>query len=412
MNDKQDIEILRPLAERVREIAAMPVQDERRELWRRIHSLDAARPMLFVDVSMPGWDCFGSEMRCADPFFRQHEYALRSAIFHHGLEDDCVVEPWITQTASYVVPKEGHWGISPTRIPSTAPGGAWKTLPSIKVPGDVRKMTVPWHEVDEKQTALDLQRIQDAVGDILEVNLSRKPFMSVWGSHISGDLGELRGIETVMYDMLDNPQWLHGLLASMRDGILKIQQEAEDAGDWSLGDHENQSVPYCTELPDPKPNSGPVKRKDLWCLMAAQEMTLISPQMHDEFMLRYQIPIMEHWGLVHYGCCEDLSEKIDILRQVRNLRSIAVTPWANVPRAAEQIRTDYVASWRPSPADTVCCGFQPQRVRSILRNGVRAFREHGCPLEINLKDVKTVEGDGGRLRRFARIAREVIDEFY
>ena len=77
----------------------------------------------------------------------------------------------------------------------------------------------------------------------------------------------------------------------------------------------------------------------------------------DEFMLQYQLPIMAEYGLVAYGCCEDLTRKIDVLRQIRNLRRIAVTPVADVRRCAEQIGTDYVISWRPNPTDMVCAGW-------------------------------------------------------
>jgi hypothetical protein len=130
--------------------------------------------------------------------------------------------------------------------------------------------------------------------------------------------------------------------------------------------------------------------------------------MHDEFMLQYQIPICELFGLVHYGCCEDLTRKIDILRQIPNLRRIAVTPWADAARCAEQIGPAYCVSWRSSPSDTVCCGFDPGRVRRIIREGLAAFCRNGCPVEINLKDVKTVQGEPNRLRRFAAICREEI----
>jgi hypothetical protein len=112
------------------------------------------------------------------------------------------------------------------------------------------------------------------------------------------DIGELRGIDTVMMDMIDHPDWLHKLLAFMRDGILKVPREAEAAGDWSLGNHINQNVCYGGGLPDPAPNSGPVPMNQLWGLMAAQEMTLISPAMHDEFMLQYQIPICKLFGQI------------------------------------------------------------------------------------------------------------------
>lgn len=119
-------------------------------------------------------------------------------------------------------------------------------------------------------------------------------------------------------------------------GILKVHREAEQAGHWSLCDHENQAVPYAEELPAPRAAPGAVPMRDLWGLMAAQEMTLISPAMHDEFMLQYQKPICALFGLVAYGCCEDLTEKIDILRTIPNLRRIAVTPWADAERCASK----------------------------------------------------------------------------
>ena len=77
----------------------------------------------------------------------------------------------------------------------------------------------------------------------------------------------------------------------------------------------------------PAANSEPVKRDQLWLFMAAQEFALISPDMHDEFLLEYQLPILKKFALTAYGCCEDLTQKIDILRRIPNLRRIAVTPW-------------------------------------------------------------------------------------
>jgi hypothetical protein len=405
---KHDRQLLRDLAERVAALAAKPIQDERRRLWRAFHSLRPERVMVYVETSMPGWEILGPELACRDPFFRTCEWELRRRIWQDEIGDDAVIEPWLTVRAKMVVPPEGHWGMTSKVIPSPVPGGAWQSIPAIRELEDVKRMIVPEHEVDEAATREQAERVQEAVGGILGVNVSRKPHMSVWGSHISGDLGQLRGIETAMLDMIDHPEWLHALLAFMRDGILKVHREAEAAGHWSLGDHENQSVPYSDELPAPKPNSGPVPMSQLWGLMAAQEMTLISPEMHDEFMLQYQIPICRLFGLVAYGCCEDLSRKIGILRQIPNLRRIAVTPWADVPRSAEAIGRDYDASWRPSPADTVCMGFDPGRIQSLLRAGLAEFQRHGCPLEINLKDIKTLQGDKDRLRKFIEIARREI----
>ena len=165
-------------------------------------------------------------------------------------------------------------------------------------------------------------------------------------------------------------------------------------------------MPYSEELPAPRPNSAPCTRQDLWGFFAAQEYALISPAFHDEFLFQYQLPIMEKFGLVHYGCCEDLTRKIDMLRQLRNLRSIAVTPRADVAKSAEQIGTDYVISWRPNPADMVCCGWDEQKVRRIVGEALQACRG-GC-MHIHLKDIETVEGEPERLKRWVEVVRDEI----
>lgn len=134
---------------------------------------------------------------------------------------------------------------------------------------------------------------------------------------------------------------------------------------------------------------------------------MISPEFHEAFLFRYQIPILEHFGLVHYGCCEDLTGKIPMLRQLKNLRSIAVAPRADLARCAEQIGRDYVLSWRPSPADMVCCGWDADRVRTIIRHGLDVGR--GCAVHILLKDVETLQGAPDRLARWVRIVRDVME---
>jgi hypothetical protein len=217
-------------------------------------------------------------------------------------------------------------------------------------------------------------------------------------------MGMLRGIEQIMLDMLDNPQWLHQLAAFLRDGLLAAQRRAEQAGQWSRTMGQNQVLCYCHELPDPAANVQGCRQRDLWGFLAAQEFALISPAMHEEFLLRYQIPLLEQFGVTSYGCCEDLTLKIHLLKQIGNLRRIAVTPWADVKRCAEQIGREYVMSWRPNPTNMVSAGFDADQVRQRLRQGLNDAR--GCRVEILLKDVETVENDPERLKKWTKIAQE------
>jgi hypothetical protein len=121
---------------------------------------------------------------------------------------------------------------------------------------------------------------------------------------------------------------------------------------------------------------------------------------------------MQPFGLSAYGCCEDLSGKIDVLRQIPKLRRLAVSPMANVRRCAEQIRDTYVFSYRPSPSDMVGYSWDEDRVRRILRQDLATCREFGCHADITLKDVETVQHEPARLHRWVAITRQIIEEVY
>jgi len=408
-SDGHDVRILRHLARRYAEVAHKPIQDERRDLWRKHNSLARTRPLVYVRWLAAWHEAPESRLECHDPFFQRYERFFRQMLFQDTIGDDYIIEPWITVRATVVTPPEGLWGLRIKHSPKTDPRGSWKFEPTIVEPEDADKMVFPHHVIDDKATERNVSRLHDAIGDILPIAVDRSPAYSGWAADISTHLTQLRGLEQLMWDMVERPEWLHRVLKFMSDGILTTHEEAEAAGDWRLVNHHNQAMPYALELPDPAANSEPVSRNGLWVFMAAQEYTLISPAMHEEFLLRYQLPILERFGLVAYGCCEDLTNKIAMLRQIPNLRRIAVTPVADVARCAEQIGEDYVFSWRPNPSQMICCGFDPDLVCKVIKDGMEAAR--GCHVDITLKDVQTVQGKPENLRRWVQLVRSITDHY-
>ncbi len=400
-NDRQ---ILRTLATQYRDLCADPVQEERRNLWRQHNSLVMTRTLIYVRAfawqEMPQAQCL-----CEDPQLRPYEDFFRSRLFWNSLGDDSIFEPWITVPATLTC---YGWGVDGQRMHSDEPGGSFKVDYPLRELSDIEKLRLPRHEVDELRTAEAVTRLTDMIGDILTVNVDRGPAYRMWTGDLSTDLGYLRGIENVMLDMMDNPEWLHRLVGFLAEGVMKTHDEAEAAGDWGLCADQNQAMPYAGELADPVANRNGVLRRELWGYMAAQEFTSVSPDMHEEFLLRYQLPILKKFGLVAYGCCEDLTRKIDMLRQIPNLRRIAVSPFAHVAKCAEQIGRDYVLSYRPSPADMVSYSFDEARIRAILKRDLASCQ--GCHVDITLKDVETVGRDPERVRSWVRVAREVIGE--
>jgi hypothetical protein len=404
----RDVEVLRDLAGRYRELTELPIQEERRRLWSAHLSLRPTRPLVLATFGMWNVWCrevFGdAAMRCVDPFYREYERTLRMRLFQHEVGDDFIFEPWLTVRAAVHGPWRGMWGVYEANHAPDVEGGAWSFDPPLKEWADLARLTAPVHVVDEAATARAVEKLGDAVGDELAIDVDRSPAASGFMADISTSLAGLRGLEPIMVDMYESPAQLHRLLAFMRDGILANQQAAEDAGHFTLTCGQNQSMIYADTLEPPRPNSGPRRRSDLWGFCAAQEFTLISPRMHDEFLFQYQLPIMSHFGLVHYGCCEDLTRKIDMLRQLPNLRSIGVAPRADLARCAEQTRGDYVLSWRPNPADMVCAAFDEPRIRRTLREGSSICA--GLPMHLHLKDIETVQGEPGRLARWVRLVRD------
>lgn len=406
----KDRSILRELADNYRSVSELPIQHERRFFWREVNALRGSRPAVVIHVGMWNMWCkemFGeSNLRCSDPFFRNYEQWLRFQLFVANCGDDTIQEPWITVHAHHNGDDGNLWGFENDNIMPTEAGGARKMLAQLHSWDQLEQLRVIPHYVDVENANREAERLSQVIGDLLPVNIEYGSVYSCFNADISSGLAQLRGIEQMMVDMYESPDELHQLLSFMRDGILQAQQEAEDAGHFSLTSQVNQAMCYCDGWEDPSANAGSRLRQQLWGFFASQEFTLISPDMFDEFCLQYQLPIMEKWGLVAYGCCEDLTHKISMLRQLTNLRRIAVPPVADIAKCAEEISTDYLFSWHPNPTDVICCGFDEAKIHRIIGEGLRASK--GCHRQIILKDVETLEGEPQRLRRWVELVHDEI----
>jgi len=405
-----DKRIMTDLAKRVSEIASQDIMDQRRTLWSRHNAFNKGRVPIYIRDG--GWsnEVLRPTLQCEDEFLREHELFLKKMIAQEQIGDDFVIEPWINLSATKILPGEGPWGKMYEIHDSGFENGARKFDKVVEDLNDISMLIEPNHEIDEYQTNLNFEMLSEAISDSIEINVDRTPLWWGFEADISTRLGYIRGLEQIMWDMYDDPKGLKELLSFMRDGIIKAQKQAEDANHLTLTSHINQSMCYIDGLEGPKANSEPVKRNQLWAFSAAQEFALISPQMHDEFMFQFQIPILEPFKYVAYGCCEDLTDKIDMLRQLKNIRRIAVSPFSDVKKCAKEIKGDYIASWRPDPARTVCLDFDTDVIKDIIKEADQAFKEQDCLYDICLKDVHTIKGDFNRLVDFVKITRGVLEE--
>ena len=409
-NSLSEREYTRDLVKAYYEYAVSPEMESRRYAWSEHNALNFSRPLIYIRAIPFGEFFDNGQLKCADKYLRGLETNLLHKKYQSEVCDDFIEEPYLTIRAA-VKANVGIWNMPIHMTGRPVPGGAAAYDPVLIDEADIEKLSVAPHEIDETATQASYDRLYDLVGDILPVYVDRQGVLcSMWNQDIATNLAKLRGLEQIMWDAYDNPEWFHRLLGFMRDKILQNMDETEASGDFSYLNHQNQAMPYLRGLE--RPSGGKADPSKLWGYMAAQEYTTFGPELFDEFMFQYQKPILERYAVTAYGCCEDLTQKIDTIKTLKNLRRIAVSPFADLKKCAEQIGSDYVLSWRPNPSDMVSHGVDVEYVRNYIRNGIDIMKANNCIYDITLKDVETVSGDGNAIPLWTSIVREEINRAY
>lgn len=398
--------ILRDLAKQVADIASLPIMAERRELWKKHNSLQPVRPMILI-FPEGSWEELlpHSVLKCQDNKARGIEWNLRSRIYHHEhFQDDTVIEKeWVVSKAI----RNSGWGLSAKHIPSTEARGSWHFDPVINEPSDLKKLKIPEITHDEVASEKNLIEAQELFGDILDVKQKGVSHLSF---HLMSQYTGLRGLEEVMLDMYENPGMLHDAMAFLEEGNKHIVQQYVDMNLLSLNNdityHNSGGVGYTDELPKPGFDPDRVRLCDMWGSAESQQMAQVSPKQHAEFALQYEKRLLEPFALNGYGCCEDLTRKLDDVFTIPNIRRISISPWADVDVCAERLQDDYIFSWKPHPAHLVG-DFNTELIRDYIQHTVDAAKN--CVLEMILKDTHTCQHHPERFDQWTQIAREVVD---
>ena len=136
-------------------------------------------------------------------------------------------------------------------------------------------------------------------------------------------------------------------------------------------------------------------------------MAQVSPAMHAEFILPYEKRLLEPFGLIGYGCCEDLTAKLPDVLTIPHIRRISISPFADVERCAAQLERRAIFSWKPHPAHLVG-EFDADHIRAYIKRTLAAASAHGCVLEMILKDTHTCESHPERFTLWTDIAQQVV----
>ncbi|MBQ7298788.1 MAG: hypothetical protein IJW77_02990 [Clostridia bacterium] len=411
MNIKE-IAMVRELAKQYMEAACTERHIRMRRRFRDTNDLKCVRPPVLMD-EIP-WHEMNYEHAldcvCEDDRLRGIEYALRVGLYREKyFKCDNMLEPFWVVRKSFSNTGNG-FAIKEDRLAVDQNNGIvshryYDVFEDEAVLAQYHDPVITPHpERDAEQVAF----MQEVLGDTMPVVLQGHGiYYAPWDR-----IAMLRGVEPILIDMYDNPEYLHTIIALFTRGM---QAEMDQMEQYGLYDPRVISL-HCTpgSVTQPggrEPDEGAFGCRHIWFRTMAQMFSSVSPDMHDEFDIQYSLPLARRCAYTYYGCCEPLHDRIDILKQYPNLRKIGVSPWADVERSAEIIGGDYVLSRKPNPAH-VAAVTDPEVIRCEITETVLAAQKYGCPFDYTLKDISTVGYRPQNLMVWAEVVSDVLDGLY
>ena len=405
-----DESILRPLAQAYAQAAAAPLNAERRALHTASNDLHMIRPVVALDeIPWQQMDIDGSlACHCEDGDLRGLEGWLRRELFKYKyFPADMILRPYVG------VGKQVHstgigLGVRERTIASSHATNiiSHEYEDQLEDEASLERIHPPVLTYDEAATRAEWTKLGTVVGDILPVRITGTTQCGVasWD-----DISRYRGVTPLLIDLADRPDYSHAVIEKITQCKQAELNQREALG---LLDNDGLSL-HCTPyLTDdlPKPTDGLVTRENIWGRGTAQIFGSVSRAMHDEFDIEYMKRTVGTCGLVYYGCCEPLHNKIDLVEKIPNLRKIGVTPWADVNVAAEIIGGRYVVSSKPNPAAVAVPVLNEDALRRELGEILAACKRNGVRgLDITLKDISTCCNRPENIFRWEQIAMEMVE---
>ncbi len=414
---QEDKRVIRDLAKKVAGIASHSVHNQKRDMWTRLNRLERVRPLIHVQAVDPSiWEelISADELECIDGYCRRQEMALRTKIYcWENFPDDRVVDDTIPcYTAVRGHSERTGLGIPFQQKRPDMKFGVAAFEQTIVNEGDIDKIeTEPNVSVDEALTESRYERLSELYDGILRVEKQGQSFF--WFSVMDYFI-QWRGIEQMFIDVVERPSWVHDALERITTGYISSIRQMEDLGVLSHGNRNirlgSGGYGWTDQLPQPDYDGGPARLKDAWARCATQIFTeTTSADMHDEFAIQYEKRLLERFGLATYGCCEPLHNKMHIVRKIKNLRRVSMSPWVDIDVASAAVGKDYVYTHKPNPAILSMDTWDLELAEQKLRDAFEKTQEN--IVEVNLQDLQTVRNEPRRLTEWAEMAMRLAEEF-
>jgi len=403
----KEINTIKNLAGKYMEIATNDENYEKYILHRRVNDLKQIRPVVLLG-EIP-WNELKNEpdliLTCENESLRSIEWYFRREIYSHkNFRADRIYKPYFS--VPKVINSTGI-GINTDENTIEAHNGVISSHyynDMLRDEADLEKLETPVISFDNETTNKNFEFTAELLNKIIPVKID-----GIGGGYgishkIWDTIATLKGVTNLLIDLAERPEFMHKIADRLTNITIETALQYEKLGllsNSALYVHETAGGTNDLEAPADYEN---VKLENVWGRGLAQIFASVSPAMHDEFDIQYAKKSLAPYKLSYYGCCEPLDKKIDILRQIKNLRKISITPWADINIAAETIGKDYVVSVKPNPAALSTSYLDEQAVKKELKSLTDACYKNNCAFELVLKDISSVGGNPENLTKWTNIA--------
>ena len=199
---KKEISILQETAKKYMEYATLPIQKEKKELWKALNRSEMKRPMVVLD-QFP-WNELNDEHELdvfiEDPLFARIEYNLKKDIYKYKhFPVDMVLDPFIRvpkaiSNTGYGIRKKEETLYASGNVSSHVFENQLETIEDVS---KIKDMVITH---DEKETKRRYETASEILKGIAPVMMEGNMFhLGVW-DHIS----EFMGVQNIFYDLVED----------------------------------------------------------------------------------------------------------------------------------------------------------------------------------------------------------------
>ena len=407
MLTRHDIDILKSLAREYAEIAALPIQEEKKRLWIKLNTINMERPMLLIDqIPWNEMDVDGF-LNChvSDEYWQRVECEMRRTIYKwRHMPADMVVTPYVCLPRPI---NNTGWGVTTKKDgyiiqEENATASSSHFINQFEEMEDIEKIKMPVITLDEAHEQEIINEAHSIFDGIIDFRMTGNMLhLGIWDT-----ISFWMGVENCYIELMDRPELMHGIMEKLTQGLISMIEQMNKLQLFDINSH----ICHCSQtyLPDMPKEGDLALSGNAWAFGLAQLFTAVSPEITAEFELPYMKRVFPYFGAIYYGCCDRLDDRMNIIEKLPKIRKLSCSPWSHREPFAEKMPAYCVMSNKPNPAYLANGTLNEDVIRKDIRRTIAAAKAHDRSLELILKDISTVKHNPACLWRWQEIAMEEL----